>query len=234
MAVTYKQLYQRVLLRIKTLDGRALLACKEAVNIAQKVIARTADFDELKTWDLTHCKTAISVKDYIIPTRWALVRLKDILSIKLMDESNSRKLTYISPTEIDERIPYPQDLGEQRCSVYTQRGNTVELFPIPDEVYTLYVYHTQWPVELVNDTDCMSYADDLEDVVVSLAADITNSILEGVSGTDWNSKAKAMLVGAVAEDLNRPDRVFQARPFDPGVTIYTGEYWRQPFVKEVR
>jgi hypothetical protein len=234
VAVTYKQLYQKVLLRLKTLDGRALLASKEAINNAQRVIARTADFDELKTWDLTNAVTVAHQKNYIIPSGWALVRLKDILSIKLMDTSNSRKLTYKSPTELDALIPYPEDLGEQRCSWYTQRGNTVELFPIPDAVYTLYIYHTQWPLDLSADTDNMSFSDDLDDVVVSIASDMANAILDGVSGVDWASRAKALLGGAVQEDLNRPDRVFQAKPFDAGTTTYTGEYWKQPFVREVR
>jgi len=234
VAVTYKQLYQKVLLRLKTLDGRALLASKESVNNAMRAICRAADFDELKTWDLTHAKTVAHQKNYAIPSRWPLVRLKDILSIKLMDTSNSRKLTYKSPTELDELIPYPQDLGEQRCNWYTQRGNTIELFPIPDAVYTLYIYHTQWPVELSADTDTMSFADDMDDVIVAIAADMANAILDGVSGIDWSGRAKALLGSSIQEELNRPDRVFQAKPFDAGTVTYTGEYWKQPFVKEVR
>jgi hypothetical protein len=235
VAVTYKQLYQKVMLRLKTLDGRALLASKEAVNSAQKAIARIADFDELKTWDITHAVTVAHQKNYLIgATGWALVRCKDILSIKLMDTSNSRKLEYKSPTEMDALIPYPEDLGEQRCRWYTQRGLTIELFPIPDAVYTLYIYHTQWPLELSADTDAMTYPDDMDDVIVAIAADMANAILDGVSGIDWAGRAKSLLGSSVQEELNRPDRVFQAKPFDAGTVTYTGEYWKQPFVKEVR
>lgn len=235
MAVTYKQLYQKVLLRLKTLDGRALLAAKESVNSAQKTIARVSDFDELKAWNLTSAVTVAHQKNYLIgATGWALTRCKDILSIKLMDTSNSRKLTYLSPIEMDNRVPYPEDLSEQRCSWYTQRGLTIELFPIPDAIYVLYVYHTQWPLELSADADAMTYPDDMEDVIVAIASDMANAILDGVSSIDWASRAKTLLGSSVSEELNRPDRVFVARPFDSGTEVYSGEYWKQPFVKEVR
>lgn len=241
MATTYKSLYQRVLLRLKGLDGRSLLIAKESVNNAMRYICRAQDFDELKTVNKSMV-TADGTSEYVIGTNWVLTRVKDILSIKLIDTTNSRKLEYRTPTEMDELVPYPTQVGEQRSYSYTQRGNTIELFPIPDAIYTIHVYHTQWPLVLVADADVMSFSDDLDDVVVGLAVEMANASDPGKSSdsyqskskVDWTTRAKALLQGAVAEELNRPDRKYVAKPFNPGESGYINEYWKDPFVKGVR
>jgi len=199
------------------------------------VLARVQDFDELKTWNTTQTTTR-SKKDYVVGVDWDLIRLKDIITIKLMDGANSRKLLYRPPREIDEVLPYPSTLGEQKPSFYTVRGNTIELLPIPDAAYSVYIYHTQWPADLSNDSDQTVFSDDLIDVIVSLAADMVNSFYEkDIQSTrsDWAKRAKELLGIAVKEDTTHPDRKFFARPFDPGTTTYTGEYWKQPFVDKV-
>ena len=230
MALTYLRLYQKVLLRINQSDGRALMAVKDAINEAHKYIARAHDFDELVTLDTANAVTVANQKTYNIPSNWALTRCKDILSARLMDTTNSRKLQYVPPRTLDEYNPYPEGSGTERPKWYTVRGKNIDLIPIPSNAYSVYIMHTQWPLELANDTDESSYDDELEDVIVALTVYIANGILSGGSLGSYTQRAKELLGMGKSEDVERPDRTFVARPFGPSEMPY-GEYWKDPFVK---
>lgn len=236
MSTTYKQLYQKVLLRVPRLDGRALLAAKESVNDAQRVIARIHDFDELKVLDTTSADTVDGQKAYHITTDLLLTRPKDIYSIIIEDTTNSRKLIYKDPREMDLDEPYPEGTTEQRPTHYTRRGQYIYLNPIPDAAYDMHIFYAQWPLVLSADTDAMSFDDERVDFIVALAAEMTMAILDGKPSSDWTKRAKEMLFGAVTENKVNPDAQYVAKPFDPcGMgTLYQGEYWTNPFIKGVR
>lgn len=231
MALTYQRLYQKVLLRINQSDGRALMAAKDAVNDAQKYIARAHDFDELIVLDTANANTVANQKTYTIDANnWNLTRCKDIYSMRYMDGTSSRKVDYVPPRTLDQYNPYPEGSGYDRPRWYTRRGKSIELIPIPANANTMYILHSQWPLELANDTDESSYDDELEDVIVALATDIARSILDGGGYTDWTQRAKELLGMGKGEDIERPDRTFVARPFGPSEMPY-GEYWKDPFIK---
>ena len=231
MSTTYKTLYQKVLLRLNSEDGRALLAAKEGVNDAQKVIVRIEDFDELKVLDTSGTPvTVASTKTYHLVDDWSLTRPKDIISLRYMDGTSSRKLEYIAPRRLDKFLPYPEQSGDQRPVGYTRRGLNLELIPVPEEAKSIYVYYTQWPLVLTADADEMQLPDDVEDVVVGLATEIANAIVEGVTETNWTPRARAMLAGAVTEEAYKPDHEYIARPFNPRAEPI-GEYWKDPFIK---
>ena len=229
MSLTYKNLQQKVHLRLNKSDGRAVLAVKEAVNNAQRVLARAHDFDELMVQDITNAFTIASQKTYDWEDDWGLTRPKDVYSIRYMDETNSIKLTYVSPRTLDEYNPYPEGSGVLSPKWYTQRGKDFDLIPVPEEVKALYILYSQWPEDLSGDDDTSPYDDNLEDVIVALSTDIANSILEG-GAQDWVQRAQALLGTSRHEEVERPDRVWVARPFQPTIVPY-GEYWKDPFVK---
>jgi len=231
--MNYKELYSRVLFRLNSPDeGRALLAAKFAVNDALKVIARVQDFDELKVLDTTNAETVVDQKEYSLTDDLGLTRPKDIYTIRLINGSSSRKLGYKPPREWDEVVPYPEGLGSSTPTVYTRRGGKIELYPIPSDVYPLYVFYSQWPAELVDDNDEPEF-EDLDDVIIALGMDIATASLEGYS-SDWTTRAVEYLSGSVKEDRSRPDREWVARPFNPSGVGWMGEYWKDPFVKRVR
>lgn len=226
---TYRELYSKVLFRLDKTDGRGVLAAQQSVNDACKVIARVRDWDELLELDTTNAATVASTKTYHLVDDWGLTRPKDVLSIRLMDESNSRKLTWLPPRELDKINPYPEGQGEERPTHYTQRGNEVELLPIPGDAYDCYVFYSQWPVALSADDDETVFSD-IDDVIISLGTEMANAILENVSGTDWTSRAAALLAGATKEDQDRPDQRYVAQPFQV-VKEPTGEWWKKPFTR---
>ena len=144
MTTTYGELKRQVFLKLQNSDGVTRLAVEQAINEAQKNIARVKDFDELVVLDTTNAFTDINKKSYHIETDLLLVRPKDIYSIRYMDAENSRKLDYVHPREIDDQIPYTEIFGTGRPSWYTVRGLYIELFRIPNAVKPLYISHSQW------------------------------------------------------------------------------------------
>lgn len=247
MGTTYETLYSKVLLRLPTTDGIALLAAKEAVNTAHRVIARIQDFDELiVTRPIVEggssAVTTAGVKAYHIETDLGLTNPKDILSVRLMDEERSRKLEYRSPREVDEVLPYTDVLADDRSVIYTQRGNYLELIPTPDAIYALHIMYSQWPLTLSDDDDETSYTD-IDDVIVTLAAVIAKDIInqkKDETGTYMAASAKkheefaqALLTGSLKEDRDHPDHRRVARPFNPhGGTLTPGQWWLNPFIRK--
>lgn len=232
MATTYKELYQKVLLRLESTDGKALLASKESINDAQKVIARVQDFDELKVLDTSNALTVASTKTYHLTDDWGLTRPKDLYYLKYMDEGSSRKLTYVPPRTVAESLPYEEILGEEKPKWYARRGNNIDLIPIPSEAKSIYIYYSQWPTILDSDTDETDYVD-IDDVIIALGTEMADAILQGVTGTNWSGRAGALLKGSVMEDAYRPDQDYYAQPFRASrESAPLGEYWKMPFVKK--
>ena len=176
------------------------------------------------------CVLTFNRKSYHVTDNLALVRPKDIYSIKYMDGANSRKLTYVPFRELDQKIPYTELVGYGRPTWYTVRGSNVELFRIPDAVKPLYIMHSQWPAVLTNDTDLTPFAN-IDYAIVNLAADIATAILKGGGSIDWLQGAQQALGIAIKEEIARPDRVLVAQPFNVTSKGPIGEYWSNPFVK---
>ena len=231
---TYNELYRKVLFRLYGHDaseGRKLIAAKEAVNDAHKIIARVFDYDDLIVTDTSSASTVASTATYHLIDDWSLTRPKDILTLRLMDDDNSRKLVYISPSKIDEQLPYPAIIGEERPTRYTQRGFYIELFPIPDDAYDMYIMYSQWPLPLSDDADISSYANaNIDDTIISLGVRMAQASLNNAEGTNWLTLARDLLAGSTQETKERPDRKYQAQPFQCEEPI-VGEYWKMPFVR---
>jgi len=227
---TYGEFIRRVMLNLHPRsDAVVKISVEQAINDALKVIACVKDFDELMTLDTTHAVTVADKKLYHVETDLLLVRPKDIYSIRLMDSSNSRKLTYVGFRELDSQVPYTEAVGTSRSNYYTVRGHYVELYPIPDAVYSLYVQHSQWPTVLSADADQTEYID-IDYAIVALATEMALSSLEG-GGGDWLSKATQLLGMATNEENTRPDQVRVAQPFMPTRLPPIGSYWLNPWVK---
>jgi hypothetical protein len=176
---------------------------------------------------ITHNKSLYHIEDDL-----SLTRPKDVYSMRLVDGTNSRKLDYVPSQRFDSEYPYPAILGTQRPVKYTTRGRYVELLPMPDDVYPLYVQYSQWPAaaNYANANDTTPFTN-IDYVIVSLATEMALASLEG-GGGNWHERARQLLGIATMEETTRPDQRHVARPFNPaGESRATGEYWLSPWVK---
>lgn len=230
MSTTYGELTRRVMLKLQPRsDGVSYLSAQQAINDAQKVIADVQDFDELITLDETHAVTVANKSTYHLINDFLLIRPKDVYDIRLMDDADSRKLSWIPYRKLDEAVPYTLETGTDRSNYYLQRGMYIELYPIPDAVYTLYVQHSQWPLTLVADADQTSFLN-IDHVIVQLSADMAlSSLTPGAETVDWFKRAQALLGLAVKEEVHRPDQTYIAQPFSPTKGVGTGSYWLNPW-----
>lgn len=233
MGTTLKELRRKVLMGFKDLDGEDILMAEEAINQACHVVAEIQNFEELLVYDITNAKTVDGTARYHLVTDWLLTRPKDILSIVLHDDFNSRKLDYIQPQSLDKNIPYPAGYAEGKSEIYTRDGDYITLTRIPDAAYDVYIRYYQWPLELSADEDQCSYTR-IDSSIIALSRDIFIA-LRGALPLDSIAKAKAYLRLAVENDRYDPDDLPIAKGFNSsGRTKYTGEYWNNPFIKQVR
>jgi hypothetical protein len=228
MASTLAQLVRKVMTGFPRTDGEAILAVKQAINDAHRAIAMVRDFDELLVLDTTSAATVDGTSRYHITSDLLLTRPKDIYSIVLHDDENSRKLTYVPYRELDKVVPYPDMVGEGRPYWYTRQGYYLEFFRIPDAAYDLYIRHSQWPAILDSDDDTTPYLY-LDEVIVFLAKDIANAYLSN-QYLDFTERASYYLKLAVRDNITQPDHDLVARPFTVTGPVH-GEYWNNPFVR---
>lgn len=230
MATTFGEIIRQVMLKLKKSDGLTRLSVEAAINDAQRIFAAIMDFDELMVTDESNATTANGTKRYHIESNLGLTRPKDIYSIRLMSNNESRKLVYKTAREFDNEAPYPEGTSSSKPTIYTQRGKYVELFPIPDANYALYIQHSQWPAALSNEATEIAFSN-IDYAIIQLSAEMALASLEGSSG-DWVKRAKELMAIGLNEERTRPDRTFVARPFNAsGSNNIYGEYWKNPWIK---
>jgi hypothetical protein len=231
MGTTFAELKRQVLLRLRDMDGVTDLAIEDGINQAHKAISRVHDFDELIVLDTSNAATVANQKLYHLTSDLALSNPKDIYSIRLMDTSSSRKLTYVPPRDLDRDVPYTEQSSTGKSSWYTQRGMYLEFFRIPDDAYSLYIMHSKWPSTLSNETDETPYLH-LDDVIITLGTEIARTIINKSGAlNDWTGRARELLSASILENRQRPDVTFVARPFRARSSRLSGEYWLDPFTR---
>ena len=233
MGTTLAELRRKVLMGYEDVTGSDILIAEEAINQACHAMAEINNFEELLVTDLTNAKTVIDQKRYHLVTDWLLTRPKDILSIVLHDDFNSRKLSFMPTQHVDTILPYPEGITTGKPSVYNKQGDYVDLFILPDAVYDLYIRYYQWPLVLVNDSDECSYTNQ-DSLVIAIARDIFIALRSKLP-LDTIMKAKMYMKTALGDDRVDPDEMPVARGFNSsGKVRYTGEYWNNPFIRSTR
>ena len=224
------EIKRRIFTGFPKTDGEAIIAVELAINDAIRSIASVRDFNELIVTDEENAFTATNQLSYDASLDWNLTRLKKIYSIKLMDGSNSRKLIFKPSNELNEALPYPEQISTGYATHYTPIGSSMyQLTPIPDGVYPLYIKYSQWPAALSADTDLVPF-DNLDTQIVFLAKDIANAYLGGTY-FDFAKRAGQYLAQGVREENREPDHKRVAQPFSTSPKGNHGEYWNDPFCK---
>lgn len=202
------------------------------VNLAQSRIARMHDFEELESLD-TSISTTFNNNDndrFVTPP----TTLKKIRSIVLLDDAQSRKLTYRSPRAMDISVAEPEYHARNWPKVYTKFQNKLELYPLPNAVYPLRFRFAAWPTTFNEDGSDDSDTSDFDakdDILITLSTVVAyNSLGDVEKGKELWRIYVSLMNDAVGEDVERPD--LERLP-NIGVrksSGVVGDYWANPFV----
>lgn len=200
------------------------------LNWAQKRIARFYSFHELNAVQES-AATVADIKRYPLITgtnNLGLTNPKDIFSIRLQDSENSRTLIRWSQRKFDRKFPRPENYSTGRPRIYTRWGSNVEMYRIPDAVYTLHIRYPQWPTVFSTGSQTSDYEN--KDQLI-----ITGGILETYLALEEYKDAEvwyARFIGQLRDAVHAEGDVDwepQAEPFESVVGYRSGSPWLDPY-----
>jgi hypothetical protein len=97
----------------------------------------------------TTVSTIVSTQDYTLASIAA-----DLNKVKsVIDTTNERELTYVKPEELDSKYKDMSNDTTGQPIYWTVYGDTLRVYPLPDDVYTLQVRYKANPTELTVASD---------------------------------------------------------------------------------
>lgn len=205
------------------------------IDLAQDAIARLKDFDELRartTIDTAITANAFNDKFINIAT---LGRLRKIYSIRLYANNTlSRKLRRLNPKRWDEMLPKPEYYSRRTPTHYIIWKKTeLELFPVPDIVYTMHFRYSVWPAAAsVLGDGGNSVLENMDSAIIFYASSyIATTLGDLQKSQSLYSQFSANIKDVLDEEVQDFD-TFQAvhgSEADPGY----GRGYDDPFVREM-
>lgn len=197
------------------------------INWGQLEIAKAHTFRELRK--LTELATVADSK-YITLT----ANPKNIMSLRLIDGTLSRKLRYIPTRKWDKFVPRPESLTTARPDFYTvwSQDGTVkfELYRIPDAVYTVEMRWEAYPTAMTTDSQTSDY-ENLDECIVSFATSKAfRSLGNDTKAGEWLGKGRSLLATAIRDDKT----LYSDSDVGPLSMTSLGDYWIDPFIRSVR
>jgi len=196
------------------------------LNWSQRRIARYYSFHELDVITTTPV-TAADTKTYTFSTL-GLTRPKDIHSIILVDSANSRRLKRWSYKKFDKRIPDPTTYSTGRPSIYIRYGNQIELFRIPDAVYSMTIRYPQFPTPFTTGSQTSDFENKDELLITAGVMETYLALEEYTDAAVWYQRTLGMLKDAVMSDSNDVDWEPDGEPFNSDQNVDIGQPWISP------
>lgn len=209
--------------------------CVTALNFAQAEVSRCHDFKELQAFFNTSTQFTSSAFNDKFVTLAPFV--KHVHTAILIDNTNSRKLVQKPWRQFDKTWPMPEALARARPQVYTTWNQSMQVYPVPDNVYPIFCRVTTYPrpFNLTQAPNAVSDFEWKDDILIKLASaylwksfgrpDKADDLYREVG---LNSRPiSGMLGNAIKQDQDRPDLEINI-DVDSG---NLGTYWSNPFVK---
>lgn len=185
------------------LGGRTDLNARlpRALNLAQQRLARIHDFEELQNVTIVNINDTGVAADGII----ALPSNREVYSIILLDDANSRKLTQRTARFWDARLPMPEYWTRDKPQDYLMWAGSAEIWPLPDGPYTLRIRRTVWPTTLSGAND-LSVFNEKDEILIELSLMyLFNSLGKEVEADKHKNAAAALITEAKGADSTKPD-----------------------------
>lgn len=141
------------------------------LRLAMDHIARMHEFDELRfIATYTTAVTGDIAADQQIDLIQGLNRIRKIYSVRLFSGTESRKLIKLNPRRFDALLPKADVYSRGKTTHYCQYNkNTLELWRVPDAVYTLKIRLSLYPEFPLSDDNTFVF-DNAEDLIIYLSA----------------------------------------------------------------
>lgn len=202
------------------------------LNRAQTYIVR--DYDMLFARSTTY--TVAAQQTYAFPSN-----INAIYSMTIQNGTQSWKLKCVMPWEFDRYAANPSSDTNTQSAIYIPYKTTgdFELYPIPDDVYTLNLRYSTIPTALATDastTDYSALGIDVDDVLIKYATSEGYKYLqELVDSAKWEADARASAKKVYANTQGSPDWSPSGNGFPgPGWSGYgISSYWNNPFILSV-
>ncbi len=195
-----------------------------SINRALERIQRDHLWEALYTIDTTSIDTVASTKTITLPSNLNILK-----SIVIEDTTNSRQLEITDRHTFNEDIPYPEGEAVDIPTHAIRNGRlTVELYPIPDAIYDVWVIYYKWAAELSSDSDTcdIPHIDDVLEAGGMVEVCQAKELLE--SKMLWEGIYQQRLREAKRQDKRRPEYFTSPRPYT-AATAPPGNFWAKPF-----
>jgi len=202
-------------------------------NIVQKRVARLYPFHELQKL-VTNVVTISGQKTYHLKDDFGVVDLHTIMTFRLIKGTNSWKLKYVPPAELDKEEANPVTYGLGKPRRYTRWGDYVEFVDyVPDDAYTLYLRYLKWPEELLVDVD-ESELVNKDDLLIAATCAWGYAVLEeNDDSAHWASVTSGIWADVLKDLEYNPDYVPKMKGFKSAKSGLVGEYWNNPFIRGI-
>lgn len=196
-------------------------------NKAQNFMAREVDWEELES--RVDSAFVIGQTEYTL-AELSLSTYRNIYTFMVLDDSQYYEIQYITPVDWD-RIVGPNVSGTSgKPTIFTIWNRNIEVYPSPDEAYTVRLRYYSYPVDVVSDTDSPSVTQ-ADAVLVALTTAFCFLTLEQQKMSDtWLSQAVSILSLYKKEE----GRIQNMLPVNIGTTGLSGRPWADPFVKSTK
>lgn len=146
-------------------------------------VARNFAFRELDAGPTDTTLTA-STGQYTF-TQLSLTRVRQIQSVTLVNGTSSQKLTFVHPRRFREDFPNPSADSTRQPGLYTTWGRTLELYPYPDDAYTLRLHFNQYPDDFASSSSASPYEQKDDLIVASGVYEAFMNLQEYEDAAEW-------------------------------------------------
>ena len=160
------------------------------------------------------------------------IRIKNILSCTMLRSGETtgvtiQRLTHQKRTQL---FPHVTTDNQSRPSYYTVFGTNLELYPYPDDAYTLRLFVNIWPNDLAASGTSHSLGEEWDDILVEFAvADVYAKMQQMEDAAYWQAVYRDSLKQLRASLIDSPDFIMDMRHVDDLGTIPTGDPQNDPF-----
>ena len=141
-------------------------------------------------------------------------KIKDLISMTLIDgDSSAFKLDAVPYRRLHELVPHPSSTTTGRPKFYTVWDDVVQLFPVPDGVYTLEILYVKWPVKLeaVDDTPDLVGLDDA--IVAGSTFQCFLSLQQKEDASFWNEQFNLLIRESIEGDVKHTDHALRLQGY---------------------